>query len=1287
MADPFAKFEEIKKPKADPFAKFEQVAVEEPVLIEEQVEPELDLSSLIAGPSQSVSDLGIQSQLPPQAETPLTDETLDAVRLKQQQEQEAFNQKTGPLDAMFLGGLEPLLNLGETITGPLGLPVSDEVKGQRAELEEMFQKSEEEQPHFNLLGNVVSFGAVPGANIARGAKAIGTALSALPLIAKTAGASPRLFTILSSMVGSGATGALDFAAFQGLTKKDATFMDVLEGGKIGAQFGVGLGAIGGVIRNFVKARGIKAKKKVLADHKQTITEPLGGEAIGLDKIISQRGRIGTIVEGKGIESILRKAADKTSKTATKTLESLTSQKTALEGEGIALKVELDLLDNIISGRSGRLESLEGLVKQGSFPAARNKGQLTKQKVLLEGLFKQPLREITGIKHVQTTARDLHPEQLVQKAKEEIALIRGNISDVERLSEFKNLTPEKALLKRFELTKNLDEVNVALQGRKEFTDEGINFFVNQSKKDLDELVNLRKVTNEEASAILQSKEKMFEIAPELTSKTQRVLEREIRIQKGLRVKAPTTAEEFVSESANQIIGKDATASRAFNEVVDDLTGPLTPDDSLKAFNELKKASAEGKIRDFTDTISFQSDLALTQDKGNIGVMSKVIDKVSEAQATQITASGNFLDLVKTVARKNGVLTQESFLSVTNKAKKEAEILTKVLDIGGIPDKQLMTTTVKDLHKLYPEFQPKFIATAKELRPILKAMLERVNQVRATFGRDPIKGVQNYMHHFRNVSAWNRIIETSPELIASKTTGEGGKILVQDLILSPNKLTNILKKRMGNIRDKELNAFEIIARYTDSATKEIYIHPAIDLMKGAVNGLEAGGSKIAANHWATFIKKNMMGIGNEGLLRGFPRTRAAFGLIRQARARAALAFNIPFNLFRQTASLALTFGRATTGLNPGSGIKNTFNGFLDNMLNRSAPKDVLNALGLKGNIKSKDLIQRATSVRIKGGKGLTVGTQNVTDQLTSRIYRDRLDRVSDVADAITSSIEMQMQSGSVMAGYRAGAKMGYVGKELDIFANMVAQRSQSSYSKIQRPEFLNSEIVKALFPFQTFSVEMLNSIRNLTGRTGLSLPGRVRIGQGLSAMTGIFFFNRINELVSGKNLTTPGSAVPVIGKGIIDPSLASISRALDKRFGFEIEDEAFPTSITSFLGLQDTNSFFQRSQSSAAPLADIQRVSDTLTKWSNTGDPSDFAAFAGNYALSLGGVPGTVQFNRFIDTMTMLIKEDGDLVDSKGRFKFKFEEPLDILNSFVTGPRAAFKAFQKREGFKRQLSEFF
>ena len=497
-----------------------------------------------------------------------------------------------------------------------------------------------------------------------------------------------------------------------------------------------------------------------------------------------------------------------------------------------------------------------------------------------------------------------------------------------------------------------------------------------------------------------------------------------------------------------------------------------------------------------------------------------------------------------------------------------------------------------------------AYIKELRALLDDLRNQANIVRKKLGKDQMGFIQNYIPHMQRTTLWNDLINNTATISDSL-----------DFII-PNQARNpfAFKRLLEEMPDAERNLYILLDRYIGAIGKDIYLTPSIENIKAYNNVLKNRGLNKSAKYWDEYIREGLIGKQHK-LDSALNVNKVQRRILQKWNNSVNLAFltgKIAWNIATQPLSYIMNVPMETASLiTPVKAIIKSFNKGLRQYVKENS--DVLS-------IKSTDV--RAIAI----GEGRNI--QN-------RIYRTKINKYNDFISMIGSVLERELTLTSYIAGLERAKQLGLTGEEALWHADLTAARTQSMYNKENRALILNSDIARAAFPFQSFSIEMYNHAKEIISKSGgaLQLTYRQRLGKLFYLLVGIYLSSLYSQALTGRKKTTVGTFIPFLGE--------YVDRLIDKAFG------------NQYLG-------------GRSPVTVIQIGEDIIQgskDFINHGDLKRLRKVAINFGLALFGIGGGGQINNIIDGLMADI--EGDVKNVKGDTLFEVDDALSQVKAPIFG----------------------
>jgi hypothetical protein len=468
------------------------------------------------------------------------------------------------------------------------------------------------------------------------------------------------------------------------------------------------------------------------------------------------------------------------------------------------------------------------------------------------------------------------------------------------------------------------------------------------------------------------------------------------------------------------------------------------------------------------------------KGGTGHFMKLWNRVSSRgnQAQKVRNDG--IEATKSAIRSNGLSGSRKDFSIIHYLH-DPETYKKVF--GAVPE----------------GITPAHRKAAVEIRSAMDAAREIANQARVARGEKPIGFLEQY----------------SPLISKSKKSGE---------FTATNFDSFFTKKRGEDLKGAyEDNYFKALNQYFQGAGHEAFGKTNINELKANAKWLKKNGlieeANFIENNW---INKNILGqeAGVDKFVSNLMGKHAdnfekLLEKVIGARATFALKANPYFYGVTQPASIVGVVSELGWR-NTGEGI---FKWFTDPKMRADAMSD-------------PGYVAKSGSGSVgKTGGGIVDDFAFNADSMKKGLRGT----VNDFADSISRRVELNMQGIAATSARVAGKKKGLTGKDLDLFADYVAQDTQAAYIRAERSGLQSSKIFRALVPFQTFSIDMWNRTRRWRGAGGgIPLEASERMAQATNFIIAGSIYNLYSRWATGRDLNTVGSAIPVVG-GAVDEIL--------------------------------------------------------------------------------------------------------------------------------------------------------
>jgi len=444
-------------------------------------------------------------------------------------------------------------------------------------------------------------------------------------------------------------------------------------------------------------------------------------------------------------------------------------------------------------------------------------------------------------------------------------------------------------------------------------------------------------------------------------------------------------------------------------------------------------------------------------------------------------------------------------------KEAQTANRVLEKIGSADKNLPIDTLiakKSISEITTN--PEIVRLARNARNFFDDMLDMQNVVRQERGQKLIPKRDFYSpNEFKNRSLWEKSFGLKQEPAKLIRTPELPDYIFPDKPFNPRELA-----REHGLKEfeKEMDLVTLMDNYTRTATKDIFSTSIIQNNKAFIQQLDSMGLPNSARSLQNWTAEAFAGVkaSVDRTANLSPSIEKGMAWWRRRLARSVFPLNFAWNTFIQTGSATLTGTRY---------------GWLNTA--KSAQEWFTNP------IIRDEIFENAYSQIIKSQKIGKISQQDINKGIVAskKLTQGKLDTATDAANFMTEWIEKNLTGMSVRAAYKDGAKRGLKGKALWEYASDGGAKTQSMYNMEDLPGILRSNLVKTGAPFQTFSFEMFNSMREFAGKTGVP-PGtfQERMKMLLRFGAGMWATNTVSEAANGRRPWEASSFIPFYGNFI-------------------------------------------------------------------------------------------------------------------------------------------------------------
>lgn len=536
----------------------------------------------------------------------------------------------------------------------------------------------------------------------------------------------------------------------------------------------------------------------------------------------------------------------------------------------------------------------------------------------------------------------------------------------------------------------------------------------------------------------------------------------------------------------------------------------------------------------------------------------------------------------------------------------------------------------------------IKRAQELRKWYDSALSRQNEVRSLREQSEIPRRQFYSpQELQEVSLWQKTfgLRKVPEDIMTRP--ELPDYIKPDAQFNPRAMAR--EAEVPNFL-QERNAAKLAENYANTAAADIFNTSIIQNNKAFAQQMESMGFENTARAIQDWTAESYAGVRSsvDRAAALHPTVRKGMRFWRRALNRSVFPLNLSWNMIVQTSSANLTVARYG-GIASAKGLKNWF---LDPSFRKQARDNAYSLI-----VKSQKVGKISQQDVAAAGIGI----------VKTAATRTKLDSVVDAANLLTETIEGHLTGWSVATAFERGKKLGLEGKALWEYASDGGAKTQSMYNNPDLPGMLRSEIVKTIAPFQTFSFELFNTLREVGGRTGMS-PGtfKQRVAFVIRLVGGGLAINYAGNAISGREPWSIQSFIPFYST-------------------------LFEPVQNAFLGKTPVSG---SGRGLPAPTGIGVQFGQAVHKYFQTGDETKLRQFMIRYLPGMAGIPGGTQINRTVDGLIAV--SQGGVFDSAGRLKFPVTEQQDQMKAilggpFTTGPGKEFIQERKEGILDKILSE--
>ena len=443
--------------------------------------------------------------------------------------------------------------------------------------------------------------------------------------------------------------------------------------------------------------------------------------------------------------------------------------------------------------------------------------------------------------------------------------------------------------------------------------------------------------------------------------------------------------------------------------------------------------------------------------------------------------------------------------------------------------LRKTEIKNILAEYDtQTKQNIVEFAQWSRAYLDQMREMQNLARVKRGQKEIGYIDKYMAWVAERNIWSSLGFSQRTPADMHAQAPAPDYIMPDAPFNARAMT-----RTGGMKNYTLekNVHKLLFDYIRTAGKDIFFTNTVQNNKIHIAALKAKGLNSTARLLEEYNAEVWAGA-KPRLTKAYEaflpeKIAKATYIIRRNLTRNVFPLNWIWNITIQPSSIAFTAGR-TGFINLAKGLD-----FIFSPSARAFTRDTYSYI-----IKSK----RAGMMAYQD-----IGTQ-VDKSL--QFEGSLIDKAEYYASFITNTIESLLTGISIRAGYYKGMKLGFRGQELVEYASKMGAKTQSMYNYENVPAVLRSKAVGAVFPFQTFTIQAMNYIREMNfirvGRAGAyntisatSADGKATISRRLMLITSflisIMVINFAIDKLTNRKPWIVSSFIPMFAilQGAVDP----------------------------------------------------------------------------------------------------------------------------------------------------------
>jgi len=587
---------------------------------------------------------------------------------------------------------------------------------------------------------------------------------------------------------------------------------------------------------------------------------------------------------------------------------------------------------------------------------------------------------------------------------------------------------------------------------------------------------------------------------------------------------------------------------------------------------------------------------------------------------LAAAGEFDNITKQQANKNGEwgpMKQFSYSVDQTLAEKQTFIVDSISKLEGIAKKYNINVNNKTGNMLFNGLEGKFDNANEqkfvyEVRKELNKLRLGANIQRRALGKPDIGFIKNYAPHIQKVSFFNKKV-----IDKSTTLSDNFDFIIPNAKVNPHAI-----QRTGSNMDLETNAWKLLNGYVNAISNDMYTTGLIEQTK-SINQVISQNNPNMGNFLNTYIKEQLVGqtakIDRIIGLKPDSLPGKAVSKFTRARNTAGLLGNMVWSLTVQPASYVNTVAR--------TGAINATKGLVNYATNKS----------------ERQRVNKLPSMMIKS-KGKSVGRTlgGDVDSLSAKLGKTKLDKFNNMLAIFPDAMEQILTGASASAAYADGKKIGLTGEALDMYADTIAQNTQSMYNKEARPVIMNNKSLRLVAPFQTFAFEQYRYAKTLANKGGgIPLEARDRFAQIIRLLAAMFLYSKFSEKVSRRQLNTVGTFIPFVGS-LVDEQLSKVGQTIG------IKPREYSGSGKSVI----------------APFEDAKRAWEAIDAIVQYNNFQPMRKELVKWGMGFSNIGGASTVNRFVDGL--IASEQGYQETRSGKVAFPVTSTKDKITSKILGP---------------------